>query len=807
MDQYFRFGIQEDRKPNPYFDPRYYRTAHADDALAQEDPLAHYVENARRPGHHPCPYFDNDWYADTYLADQPDVVPLAHFLTQGEANGHRPHPLFDEARYLELNRDVARWVAEDRLPSGYHHFVSWGADELERGHFRQFNFNWGSHALDYDPVAYRADNPDVGAVIAAGRLRNGLEHLFAVGWREAVDGLRAPYGPRHGVRLVKDVPGRAAKSGGRHLCLFAHYDPDGRVDPYVLIYLKALRSMEVDIVFITAADDARELAKVKPLVTRILIKNEAGRDFGSWVLALKTLGLDCGKDYERVILANDSIYFPVRPVAPLFEDMHAKGYNLYGLSDSRDLETYHLQSFFLAFDAKAQKAVFPEFVARFDRNYVLTKWGQIHEYELGLTKIAFEAGLSFGAYFSGDDAREDVIRDPRLKRWETMRGGLSHINPTHDLWDLMIGHYGWPGVKLELLRDNPRHANGLDRLPSLIKDGEVPMSVISAHQKRLTQPDPIVRAASGGAKSPPKVALIERIEGRGRSVADRLVLFAHYDPDGIIDPHIVYQVRELEKAGCAVAFITPVRNPIELAKVVPFARDVLVKTDAGRDFGSWSVALRALRRDLDGFGSVIWMNDSTYFPLFDPKPMFKEMSARQLDFWGIVDSYNVTWHIMSWFWAFGRKAISDGWFDWYLAEYNPAHTKWAQIHNYEMRLPRLIAGSGLQTGVYVAAKDLGAHIVDAYPDHPRIDAARRGDFSMTHDFWRESIVDFHSPALKVELVRDNPLGIDLSKLLAVIGERTNYDPELIRRHMLRLKTAHLPPPSWDNLGPEKERAS
>ena len=81
-----------------------------------------------------------------------------------------------------------------------------------------------------------------------------------------------------------------------------------------------------------------------------------------------------------------------------------------------------------------------------------------------------------------------------------------------------------------------------------------------------------------------------------------------------------------------------------------------------------------------------------------------------------------------------------------------------------------------------------------------MDAARRGDFAMTREFWEEIITDFRCPALKVELVRDNPLRIELSKLLGVIARETDYDSELIRRHMRRLKAKHLPPPSPAELG-------
>jgi lipopolysaccharide biosynthesis protein len=573
-----------------------------------------------------------------------------------------------------------------------------------------------------------------------------------------------------------------------------------RVDSYVIDYLSALHKVDVDIIFITATTPEGELEKVCSLVRRILVKNDAGRDFGSWSLALRTLGVDLGRNYDRVIFANDSIYFPVRPIAPLFADMELKNYNLYGLIDSRDVNGYHIQSFFLAFDRKAQEKVFPEFLHRFEHHYVLTKWGQIREFEVGITEIARAAGLSVGAFVSIDQIQEDVIRDPKLQGWyASVRHGLRDINPTHDLWDLVVGEYSFCGVKVELLRDNPKHARGFEKLPQLIADGEVPIEHIFDHQARIKGAWIRPIAAAQGPKTEP-IFLRQRITGQGPSEARRLVLFAHYDSEGVVDPHVVRQIAALARSDCAVAVITAADDAGELKKLIPFARDILVKNDVGRDFGSWYLAIRELYDDFVHYGSIIWMNDSTYFPLFDPTKLFWKMDQADYDLWGIVDSHNLNWHIMSWFWSIGPRAIKQGWFNWYLGEYNSSYTKWAQINNYEMRIPRLIKESGLRTGAFINAREVEAYIIRECPGHARFEAARRGDSSVTQDFWEEIITQFHCPALKVELLRDNPLGIDLSNVLRVIRDHTEYDPELIRGHMLRLKAKHLHPPTRTELG-------
>lgn len=793
---YLEAGRFEGRMPNAYFDPAYYVSRHPDVAI--ENALGNYVLGGRNEGCDPNPYFASAWYGECYLAEALEINPLQHYLEHGAHNGLWPHPFFDETRYLDLNPDVARLVRAGELASGYMHFVCWGARDIEDRAYLRVAFDWGPVSLEYDRLAYLTDNPDVQAAIEEGRSRSGIEHLFSQGWREAKSGLRAIYGPRHALKLLDTRPplpnageGSASKKRrGRYLCLFAHYDRDDRIDDYVLIYLKALRRFDVDIVFITATATENELAKVAPLVVRTIVKNDAGRDFGSWVLALEVLGLDCGEGYERVVFANDSIYFPVRPIAPLFADMEARAYNLYGMSDSAQMGAYHLQSFFLAFDPRAQAVLFPRFVERFKRFYLLTKWGQIGEFEVGLSKMAQDAGLSIGAFFSSQDVREDVLRDPRLSRWSKMRSGVAHLNPTHDLWDLMIGEYGWPGLKVELLRDNPNAVDGLEGLPDLIADGETPIAVIEAHQARMKRPGVRVRSAQMQVRTP--LSLVRRISGGATVGGERLVLFAHHDPQRVVDPHVLHQVEALRRAGCDVVFITATDVDAALAPLLPLVSDILVKTDVGRDFGSWFLALQAMASEVRQARTVVWMNDSTYFPLFDPSRMFAEMKHRGADFWGVVDSYNGGWHVMSWLWVFERAAMETGVFDWYISEFNATYDKWAQIRNYEIRIPAKLKSAGLAVASYVCADDVRSHILSDYPDHPRLATAAAGDFNMAHDFWREIITDFSAPALKVELVRDNPLGIDLSRLMSVIDEFTDYDPDLIRRHMSRLKASHLP---------------
>ena len=100
-----------------------------------------------------------------------------------------------------------------------------------------------------------------------------------------------------------------------------------------------------------------QLRKCRPACATDAREKPGWARFRIWSLALLTMGMDIGEGYERVIWANDSIYFPVRPTAPFIYDMEHKNFNLYGLSESTVLGAYHIQSFFLAFDREAQKKI------------------------------------------------------------------------------------------------------------------------------------------------------------------------------------------------------------------------------------------------------------------------------------------------------------------------------------------------------------------------------------------------------------------------------------------------------------------
>ena len=137
---YCRYGWQEGRFPNPYFDPAWYLQSNSDVRESRSEPLLHYIEYGEAEGRQPIGHFDPNWYrtkhqvpagqgclqhfllnrqnglvspipefdAEYYRCQSPDVViagmdPFEHYLVRGAMEGRNPSAAFDTAGYRRLH--------------------------------------------------------------------------------------------------------------------------------------------------------------------------------------------------------------------------------------------------------------------------------------------------------------------------------------------------------------------------------------------------------------------------------------------------------------------------------------------------------------------------------------------------------------------------------------------------------------------------------------------------------------------------------------------------------------------------------
>lgn len=280
-------------------------------------------------------------------------------------------------------------------------------------------------------------------------------------------------------------------AGQRTLLLFAHFDPDGVVDPYVVYYLRALHGLGAAIIFVSGAPTltAESVAPIRSLCAGIFTRHTLSLDFGSWHLGWSIMrehgwSLD---QFDRMALANDSVYGPLFPIEEMWGSFH--GADMYGAVESVQ-QSRHLQSFFMAWDLNPRTRSFLN--DEWDGfQYVVDKLLLIRRYEVGLSTRALEAGLSMKPFLSETDIRAAYGRLPERHRARALSKKREVNNPI-SFWDGLIEYLRFPFLKTSLPRYNAPWHDSIPRLRDFIeKHTAYPYDLIQSNVERLGLGEPV----------------------------------------------------------------------------------------------------------------------------------------------------------------------------------------------------------------------------------------------------------------------------------------------------------------------------
>jgi lipopolysaccharide biosynthesis protein len=272
--------------------------------------------------------------------------------------------------------------------------------------------------------------------------------------------------------------------GRRTLILFAHFDPQGIVDPYVVYYLKALHGLGATIIFVSGSPTLtpESVAPIREFCAGIYTRHTLSLDFGSWHLAWCILGqrgwsLD---QFDRFVIANDSVYGPLFPIEEMWSSFHDA--DMYGAIESKEQLATHLQSFFLAWDLNTRTRPFlNDFWDGFQ--YIVHKHVLIRRYEMGLSRRARKAGLRIKPFISAAAIKATYGRSPE-HQWASRF--VVPLNNTIYFWDGLIEHLRYPFLKTILPRYNTPWHHSMADLPEFIEQHtSYPYELIQSNVDRL----------------------------------------------------------------------------------------------------------------------------------------------------------------------------------------------------------------------------------------------------------------------------------------------------------------------------------
>jgi hypothetical protein len=473
------------------FDAAWYAAIHADVAATRLDPQAHFARFGLELGRWPC----------AYLAARLDGLDPALRGPIAKGYGLRPPPAtgledvpadFDTAFYLQANSHI-----DHRNWRPYDHFMQVGWKDGRRPN-PDFDVVWyeQTHGHTYDAATV-----------------NPLVH-----YREVGAALGNTTMPRRPVRLDPATAKRLHAAPSR-ACLFAGWDPEGKIDATVLRYLTDL-ARHADVFYLADCEMVpAELAKLDGIAKGAWAQRHGAYDMGSYsLLARDLVGWETLAEYDEVLLVNDSCYL-VQPLAETLARMQDRPCAWWGMQATKgmagaralqpfpaadqiplaeirdslldqfeDEPTYdfHIGTYFIALrrevvtDARFQRVL--NAVRRVRNKRVI-----VRRYEVGLTRFLIGLGYVF------DTVAEDVTRD----------------HPVYSAVAFDLLEDGFPLLKRFVMAANPFAISATAyweaQLPRL---GSVtPVAEIAAHLARVVPHETLERnrqiMAPGEAPPPP----------------------------------------------------------------------------------------------------------------------------------------------------------------------------------------------------------------------------------------------------------------------------------------------------------------
>ncbi len=147
----------------------------------------------------------------------------------------------------------------------------------------------------------------------------------------------------------------------KRLGVFIFFDRDNIIDDYVIYMLESLKEAVDDIIFVSNSDIKKEeLPKIEKYTKEINIRENIGLDAGAFKFVYDKYGEDYIKQYDELILINDTFFGPFEPFKNIINSMNEKDLDFWGLTanyESKDgtgsaIDGYihsHIQTFFVAY--------------------------------------------------------------------------------------------------------------------------------------------------------------------------------------------------------------------------------------------------------------------------------------------------------------------------------------------------------------------------------------------------------------------------------------------------------------------------
>lgn len=271
---------------------------------------------------------------------------------------------------------------------------------------------------------------------------------------------------------------------------------------------------------------------------------------------------------------------------------------------------------------------------------------------------------------------------------------------------------------------------------------------------------------------------------------DRVIVFAHFDKNNLIQDYVVYYVAQLRKIAQQLIFVsTSALSTTEQSKIFHLVDQLICRENKGYDFHSYKTGIESVK-NLEQYEQLVLCNDSCFGPFFPLDEIFNDMSQIDCSFWGMTSTKLIAQHVQSYFLVFNPLVHQSEIFKNFWQTLAFFTSRKEIVEKYEIKLSQILIQHGLSYATYIPEKiELPfKKIVSRYKDlcmkryiftsslyDPSNDILllRSTDkIDKTIIFWDELIKNYHMPFAKRNILS---LGLcSLAEYKKVISDSSSY---------------------------------
>jgi len=212
-------------------------------------------------------------------------------------------------------------------------------------------------------------------------------------------------------KIFNNTPSPVEYKEQNNVLLYVHFDKENIVSDDDISSLVKMREVSAKIIFVSNSDlSAAEQDKLEGIVDGVLLRPNEGYDFGAWKEIIIN-EIDSLREYDNVILMNNSVCGPYRDMKSLFAKMQNEGVDFFGATafpggeDTEYLKMTiprHLQSYFIVL---SQKVVADEVFINFWENLEVSNDMKetVKNGETQFTKALSDKGFTYKAYIEDSE--------------------------------------------------------------------------------------------------------------------------------------------------------------------------------------------------------------------------------------------------------------------------------------------------------------------------------------------------------------------------------------------------------------------